>query len=714
MKLQFVFISVWLQIVQASSTWHFYSNPEYKVMACKAGLESVATWCSEGSSKSYKCACTNEPELGSWLNCVYNQTTENDVFAAESQVIKYCDKVKATLTHDKLKDSYANATNYLIDVSKDESFNKTNPINYPITFNKKASKAYKGYYIGYKHRYDNVTTSHYLGIVSLSMWVALFAFASVLHWIGRLFPSSKKALTGSIIDNYRKFIALAPTFNKSHLQPVDKLWAHGYFPTRFESIVLIIHFIYTAVACSAIGFTYTKGDMVFKNYMAGTSRYYGDRSGIILSYQLPLLFLYAGRNNFLQWLTGWPYYRFVTFHMWLARIIMFQVLVHSLAFVAQSDALGKTHSRLQAHYYIYGIVSTVAGCLILPLALQPIRKFAYEIFLFVHIVLVVMFTWTAYLHAEYLHYGSFYWVCCGIWLFDRFVRLLRAFAFGIKTAKASFLVDEATIKLTVPCPNYMKPFPGSHVFVQFLTPTTFWQSHPFTIVSSTTDENQFYLYCKVKNGITKKLLQKFQATEGSEVNIKVLIEGFYGSESPYHHYDKAVLIAGGNGISGPFSHALKLATSEVSKTETKLFWQVRDYSVLNWLGEELMQLKNTKVYPIIYVSDPNSSIDSVHLKSSSFDNSDNDSCEKNSPGENIKDANYSHSFMMDKFGFIEFHQGRLNATEIVASEIRESAGSVAIGACGHPAMVDEVRVAVKNNLSGSNKRVEYFEEMQAW
>ncbi|GME73094.1 unnamed protein product [Ambrosiozyma monospora] len=715
MKFEFVFLAILLRTVTASK-WHVYPDPEYKVMACKAGLESVAAWCS-GTSKSFKCACKNKPALGSWLNCVYNQTTKHDVFAAESQVIKYCDQVNVTLTHEKLKDAYANATNYLVDVSKDESFNKTKPINYPITFSKKAKKAYKGYYIGYKHRFGNVTTSHYLGIASLSMWGALLVIASALHWIGKLVPSAKKSLTGGLFNNYRKSIALAPTFSKTHLQASEKPWANGYFPTRFESIVLIIHFIYCVVACSVIGFTYTEGDKVFKNYMAGTSRYYGDRAGIILSYQLPLLFLFAGRNNFLQWMTGWQYNRFVTFHKWLARIIMMEVLIHSFAFVAQSDALGKTHSRLQAEYYRHGIVATVAGCLILPLAAYIVRKFAYEIFLFVHIVLVVMFTWTAYVHAESQHYENFYWACCGVWIFDRLVRFIRACVFGIRTAKATFLVDEATIKLTVPCSSYMKPFPGAHVFVQFLTPTTFWQSHPFTIVSSITDENHFHLYCKVKNGITKKLLQKFQATEGSEVNVKVLVEGFYGQQSPYHHYDKAVLIAGGNGISGPFSHALKLATSD-SKTETKLFWQVREYSVLNWFGEELMQLKNTRVQPVIYVSNPNSTFDSVHYNSpssSSSDNSDSDSGEKNtSSGEKTKDANDSHSSMLDKFGFIEFHQGRLNATEVVASEIRESVGSVAFGACGHPAMVDEVRVAVKNNLSGSSKRIEYFEEMQSW
>ncbi|GME71747.1 unnamed protein product [Ambrosiozyma monospora] len=602
----------------------------------------------------------------------------------------------------------------MVDVSKDDSFNKTKPISYPITDSKKLHKQYLGYYHGYYNRWGNVTTSHWLGIASLSMWGALMVISGALHWLGILVPSLKSKLTGSLFNAYRKNISLAPTFKKHHINPVQSLFAQGYIPTRFESIVIGIHFLYSILSCAIIGYGYYPGDKVFKTYMAAVARYYGDRAIIFAVYQIPLVYLFAGRNNFMQWITGWSYSRFVTFHKWLSRMLILEILIHSLAFTAQSVALGKLQSRLAADYYRYGIVATVSSCLAMVLAMYTIRRYAYECFLVTHIILIVMFTWTAYKHALDQEYENYFWACIAIWCFDTVVRMARIVYCGlIRKAHAIFLVEENTIKLTIPVPSYVKTYPGAHCFIYFLTPSTFWQSHPFTVVKSITDEGHIHLYCKVKEGITKALLQKFHASEGSSVDVKVLVEGIYGEQNPYHHYDKAVLIAGGNGISGPFSHALKLATTDV-KTETKLYWQVREYSVLNWFGEELMQLKNTKVQPIIYVSNPSSSLSEVYNNSSSSSGEHSDSSSGNEGKEESAGGEKTKESLVNKFDFIEFHSGRMNVSEVVAQEIQETVGSVAFGACAHPDMADEVRVAVKNNLNVSNKRVDYFEEMQSW
>lgn len=37
------------------------------------------------------------------------------------------------------------------------------------------------------------------------------------------------------------------------------------------------------------------------------ARYVADRTGIMSFYNLPLLWLLAGRNDFLLWITGWSY-----------------------------------------------------------------------------------------------------------------------------------------------------------------------------------------------------------------------------------------------------------------------------------------------------------------------------------------------------------------------------------------------------------------------
>ena len=53
--------------------------------------------------------------------------------------------------------------------------------------------------------------------------------------------------------------------------------------------------------------------------------------------------------------------------------------------------------------------------------------------------------------------------------------------------------------------------------------------------------------------------------------------------------------------------------------------------------------------------------------------------------------------------------------DIVSNEIHESIGSVAFVACGHPAMVDEIRYFACQNIGNpENKRVDFYEQLQVW
>lgn len=64
---------------------------------------------------------------------------------------------------------------------------------------------------------------------------------------------------------------------------------------------------------------------------------------------------------------------------------------------------------------------------------------------------------------------------------------------------------------------------------------------------------------------------------------------------------------------------------------------------------------------------------------------------------------------------VDFRQGRPNINDIVATDIEESAGSIAFVACGHTMMVDDVREAVVHNIDkDKGKRVDFFEQMEIW
>ena len=68
-----------------------------------------------------------------------------------------------------------------------------------------------------------------------------------------------------------------------------------------------------------------------------------------------------------------------------------------------------------------------------------------------------------------------------------------------------------------------------------------------------------------------------------------------------------------------------------------------------------------------------------------------------------------------RFSHITFKEGRPSIEDIVDLEIKESNGSVAFVACGHPAMVDETRYFCSRNVDNpQKKRVDFYEQVQVW
>ena len=63
-----------------------------------------------------------------------------------------------------------------------------------------------------------------------------------------------------------------------------------------------------------------------------------------------------------------------------------------------------------------------------------------------------------------------------------------------------------------------RPKPGGHAFVHFLTPSTFWQSHPFSFVIGGNDDEEIMFYIKVKDGITKTLYNRLSQCPGKNLN----------------------------------------------------------------------------------------------------------------------------------------------------------------------------------------------------
>lgn len=653
------------------------------------------------------CLCANKNALATYAGCL--AFDNRNTTTAVNYMMNYCEE-NGNVTVEK--DWYEKSYQYFLSNAKTEkeipNFNKTIPIDVPFKLDEAEMKLYERAYKQFLGNYDD---SLYYGAGILGYWLLIMCIGAIVNWGKVMFPGLTKKLTSKPINLWRQYVSMPATFRK---KKAEELRIFKFFdsliPSRFESIVIFLFYI-VVLMIHAMNMHYVDGDPVFENNKYNSqARNVADRTGITGTIMMPLVFLFSSRNNFLQWLTGWNYNTFVTYHRHIARVMFILIALHSILFTV---LLRDDMSEFSETYMIWGVLATVSGGIILFQAMLFFRRRWYEIFLLIHILFAALYVAGTWIHVDELGYVWFVYPAVAVWCADRVVRIARLVIFGFPKARVSLLADD-TIKVEIPKPSYWKTIPGGHAFIHFLKPTYFWQSHPFTFVESPADTH-IILYCKVKGGITHSLYQLLVRSPGQAITMRVGVEGPYGEPTPARYADTAVFIAGGNGIPGIYSEVMDMARRMPNETKNamKLYWIIRDYKSLEWFNDELTLLGNTNIETTIYVTKP----DLSNLLTG--DGSDDTSSKKESDSQDMnlesKESLQGVDLVKSRFSHITFKEGRPSIEDIVDLEIKESNGSVAFVACGHPAMVDETRYFCSRNVDNpQKKRVDFYEQVQVW
>lgn len=98
----------------------------------------------------------------------------------------------------------------------------------------------------------------------------------------------------------------------------------------------------------------------YPTYSLQISRYLGDRAGLLTIAQLPVVFVFAQRNDPLLWITGWSFATFNRFHRWVARMCMMLAIIHSVSYSVYTYRAGEglyAASWLEEYWYCGVIVS---------------------------------------------------------------------------------------------------------------------------------------------------------------------------------------------------------------------------------------------------------------------------------------------------------------------------------------------------------------------
>lgn len=673
-----------------------FRKDDLTVSACELIIGKAALYFKKTDKKGY-CNVKNQPALGSMAHCLKLMPTAGGV----DSFLKLC--AQYNLTEALFEAAYENATDYLVtNTSSVPGFNISKVFNYPVQI--KQTKL-QGAYDSNLGRYYNQNRANFYSWVLLAYWFAVVLAAGLVRLVGHVAPKFVQSMNGKVSNAFRKHITMPALFGR-------KVQEHGRFlrfytfviPTRFESILITV-WILLALSFNVANYHHDSPNPIWASQHAEMGRKIADRTGIMSLYLIPQLILFAGRNNFLLWISGWSYARFNVIHHWHARVCFILVALHSVGMTINGIYVGKFYTRNAKPYVRWGYVATIAGAILLGHSFQFMRKNSYETFVLTHNIMAAIFVAGTWLHVEQDGYQQFMIAATAVWAYDKVFRIARCAWFGVKTAEVQLIADE-TLKVKVPRSARWKSFPMSHSFIYFFRPTCFWQSHPFTVVDSAVEDKVITLYIKVKGGMSHGLYKYLSTQPEQKARIKCTVEGPYGTRKPLQHYLSAVFLAGGNGIPGLYSGALDLS-SKATKQKVKLYWIIRHWKSVEWFYEELKRLAGTNVQPIVYVTRYDTPLDKCFVEKFEGDTSS----EEKKTSDDETDDNVDT--LRQKLHFVEFRAGRPDIESLIKDEITESSGAVAFIACGHSSFVDESRRIVATNLP-EGKRVDFYDQLQTW
>lgn len=348
---------------------------------------------------------------------------------------------------------------------------------------------------------------------------------------------------------------------------------------------------------------------------------FADRTALVFVANLPLLYLFAAKNQPIKLLTGFSYESLNILHRRLGEVMCLLALLHSAGMMGVWYTILRPVGITLVNFMlikmiIIGIAAFIAYELIYFTSLGSLRQRWYELFLGLHVVLS-----TAALILVWFHHRRSRWyvgTALAIFLIDRLVyRVVRKAVtlralLEVKEDKETVVLRTAiradqdqTLVSQAFGSNITKGWKATeHVFltVPLLARKHIIQAHPFTIASrapSVGEDTQLELLIRAQNGFSGDLVR--YAYDHYQVSVR--LDGPYGSQSAVRmlqESEHAVIVAGGSGIAVAWPLVWAVLKDQENadiegsvatmRTKQILFvWIVREASHISWLGKEKLK-----------------------------------------------------------------------------------------------------------------------------
>ncbi|RMZ79191.1 hypothetical protein DV738_g3482, partial [Chaetothyriales sp. CBS 135597] len=615
--------------------------------------------------------------------------------------------------------------------------------------------------------YGHAMLGFWGGVVGIGLLNRIFTL--VLSWLDR----------GSYGQNRpNRVMSKLRTWTRKHITTPGLFGYHcshplGYctIPPRLQALT-VFAYVTLNVVLSSVDYHAFHNNLSYELKSSQIYRYFADRCGFFSLVNMPILWIFAMRNDVLIWLTGWTYATYNRFHRWAARLATLEALLHGIFYTVSYLQSGKKKYNLESkrRFFWMGIISVSCMCLLCAFSVRPIRKRFYEFFLLCHIAFAALILVGVYYHLKIFleEFIGYTWACVALWSVDRVCRVIRIASLN-RIGHQSIAVynpEAQTIKLDVPVRSWFRPKQGSYYFVYLMHGSKVWENHPFTLSSWTISSPSettgaatrrprpknvnLSFIIRPQQGFTARLRdlvvmnsrntkdQEAGATGGAvpirrfQSPVRVLVEGPYGVPQTLRldRYNSALLIIGGSGITVALGHLRSLL--DVLETQMPirlqritLVWAVRDaamfFEVFDdelgdfWRRQSSQTTSRLKLQIDLHISDPIAIMQySASIAGdgpSSRSDPEKITCLTSTstvPTSTPKGKRYAE--LPPHVNVIYKRPPIQNIIESEASLCSDKGHSLAIVACGPSRMVDDTRAAVVAEMHNGHDCITFFPE----
>lgn len=559
--------SLWgsLLLLLAQINSYVRAHVESCAGACELAIGSARFADSEASSGYYPLRCASRMRASSVYLCMKIHCRANEISIGWARLNHDCERYgNITLPPYAIISNYTDA-----DVSHLRRLNVSDN-DADLLFNEPVLPDRTLFDVAFRTKdawNNSVRTRHLYGNAMFYFWAIVVAFGFISRFVGTSGtsrvtsinekhpqqPSSFRKRLGLLAQAY---ITIPATFSQHCAQPLG--WAT--IPPRLQSALLLAFAITNVVLC-CVSYNVFKGNLYWPPFVQWM-RYIGDRTGILATANLPLIWLFATRNNIVLFITGWSFDTAMQFHRWMGRISTAEALVHSVAYSLLVLHDGRFLRQWTLKYWNMGALATVVMCALCLASLYPIRKYRYELFLFIHVSLGIFTLIGMWYHVEIFggDYNWYLWPCVLVWLADRCGRIARLAYLNFPFHESDLRYDEASnaVWLSVPVARPVQPRPGEYYFLYLLHDRTFYQSHPFTISSwskgSGRMRTDLNFIIRPYDGFTRRIAELARKSTSihsgghSCRQARVLVEGPHGTNHNLRNHNFVAFIVGGTGV----------------------------------------------------------------------------------------------------------------------------------------------------------------------